>query len=114
MEFRISTGFAMDHATFFACFDGFYCSHADLAATLPGTRVNAVALTLAEKPWADPAESLRAVQVACAVIGIHDRFDWIATETRCRMRRNAAQVVDAVWRAALSGKPLKSHQVTGV
>jgi hypothetical protein len=103
-EFRISKEFSMDEGTFYACFDSFYCSHADLAAAWPGTtNVNAVAMKLAAEPWADPQESLRACEVACAVLGIHDRFDWLETERRATMRRNAAQAVDSIWRAALSG-----------
>lgn len=105
MEFRISQEFAMDDRTFFAVFESFYCSHADLAAVRPGTeRVNAVAMKLAEMPWADPAESLRAVQVACAVTGFAARFDWLETERHAKLRRTAAQAADAVFRSLLSAK----------
>jgi hypothetical protein len=105
MEFRISQEFAMDDRTFFAVFESFYCSHADLAAVWTDTeRVNAVAMKLAEMPWADSAESLRAVQVACAVTGVAAHFDWLETERRARMRRNAAQAADAVFRSLLSAK----------
>jgi hypothetical protein len=107
---QISEEFATDEQHLFANYHDFYVQRANVADTLPGTRISKWAVELARQPWADPAESLRAVQCACLIFGGADRVDWIATRQRMVQTRAGAMEVDRVIRAALRGEPLERTQ----
>jgi hypothetical protein len=103
---QISEEFATDEAHLFANYHDFYVQREHIADTLPGTRISKWAVELARKPWADPAEALRAVQAACLIFGGADRVDWIRTRQRMVQTRAGAMEIDRLWRAALRGEPL--------
>jgi hypothetical protein len=105
-DFRISENFGADDSHLYATFEDFYVQREHIADTLPGTRISKWAVELARKPWACPAESLRAVQCACLIFGGADRIDWIRTRQRMVQSRAAAMEVDRIIRAALRGEPI--------
>jgi hypothetical protein len=106
--YQISESFIVDAIGLHAPDHGFHATWRQIGAAVPGTRIPAVVMTLAAKPWCDPAEGLRAVQVAAAVHGIGPGFDWIAARQRMVMKRNAAVAVDRVIGAALRGGPVRT------